>query len=503
LVAHLPLFGTETEYGISVEGKGANDLVAESRALVNAYKGRYAAPWYYRGEDSRRDMRGFHADRLSYDPEDAKFDDPAAPPLPAEQERADHVLTNGGRLYNDHGHPEFATPECANLLDLVTCDRAGERIVLECARARAQSGAGAIRIYKNNTDYHGSSYGTHENYLMSRERPFGEVLANFLPFFCTRIVYTGAGKVGSDAKGREPNFQLSQRADYFTEEASVDTLHRRPIFNTRDEPHADPREWRRLHVICGDANLCEYATALKVGTTALVVRLTESGWTAPIRLKAPVAAIQSISRDQTYKWIVETDALRTIGAVDIQRTFLAAAKDRFAGEDGDVAWTLKEWESTLDALERDPNSLMDRIDWVARRTLIDEYRESEGLKWDDDHLLSLDLEYANVDPDEGFRTALEEGGHMVRLSTDAGVELAMSRAPQDTRAALRGAFVERFAENIGVLGWNSVVLRNAGESWMAELDNYLTPSSVAPALAQIRAAADIESLLQKFREQGK
>ena len=499
----MPLFGIETEYGLSVEGKGAADLVAESRALVNAYRGKFASPWYYRGEDSRRDMRGFHAERLSHDPEDAKFDDPHAALLPAEQERADHVLTNGARLYNDHGHPEYSTPECAGLIDLVAHDRAGEQIVLACARARTAAGSGQVRIYKNNTDYHGSSYGTHENYLMSRDRPFGEVLANFLPFFATRIIFTGAGRVGSDAKGCKADFQLSQRADYFTEEASVDTLHRRPIFNTRDEPHADPRLWRRLHVICGDANLCEYATALKIGTTALVARLTEQDWTSPIRLKSPVAAIQSISRDQSYRWIVETDELKTICAVDIQRHYLAAAKVRFAAEGGDVAWTLREWEATLDALDRDPMELLDRIDWVARRTLIDEYRSAEGLDWDDDHLLSLDLEYANIDPDEGFRTAMEEGGHMVRLTSDDAVQHAIAHAPANTRAALRGAFVERFGQNVGLIGWNNVVLRNAGESWMAELENYMTPESIEHALAQILGAPDIDSLLLKFREQGK
>jgi proteasome accessory factor A len=498
-----PLFGTETEYGISVEGKGAGDLMAESRALVNAYSGRFASPWYYRGEDARNDMRGFHADRLSYDPEDAKFDDPGAPPLPAEQERADHVLVNGARLYNDHGHPEYSTPECSTLLDLVAHDRAGERIVLACAKSRTESGAGRVRIYKNNTDYHGSSYGTHENYLMSRGRPFGEVLANFLPFFVTRIVFAGAGKVSSDSVHVDAPFQLSQRADFFTEEASVDTLHRRPIFNTRDEPHADPRLWRRLHVICGDANLSEFATAIKIGTTALVARLTEQGWSADIGLKSPVAAMQSISRDQSYRWIVETDALKTIGAVDLQRIYLTAAKERFAGEGGDVDWTLSAWETTLDALARDPMELADRLDWVARRSLLDEFREAESLRWDDDLLLSLDLEYANVDPDDGLRFALEAGGHLMRLTTDEDVDRAMRAAPSDTRAAIRGAFVEKFAENIGVAGWNCVVLRNEGESWLAELDNYLSPAVVAPALAEIRDADGIESLLRHFRKQGK
>jgi proteasome accessory factor A len=213
--------------------------------------------------------------------------------------------------------------------------------------------------------------------------------------------------------------------------------------------------------------------------------------------------MQSISRDQSYRWIVETDALKTIGAVDLQRIYLAAAKKHFANATGDTAWTLKEWESTLNALEHDPMELLDRIDWVARRALIEQYRDAEGLDWDDDRLLSLDLEYANVDPDDGLRTMLEQGGHMVRLTTDEAVERAMSQPPTDTRAALRGAFVDRFVDNIGRIGWNSVVLRKSGESWMAELDDYLSPKTVEPALARIREAADFESLLHEFRKQGK
>ena len=213
-----------------MEGKGAGDLVSEARAVVRAYPGKAACPWYYRGEDPRNDMRGFHVDKLTQDPEDAQFDEPGKKPLPVEEERADHVLVNGARLYNDHGHPEYSTPECASLLDLVTHDKAGERIVWESAQARmAQPGVGRVQIFKNNTDFHGSSYGTHENYLVRRDVPFADLLSGLLPFFCTRILYAGAGKMGIEPNGDKGVYQLSQRADFFTEEASVDTLHRRPI----------------------------------------------------------------------------------------------------------------------------------------------------------------------------------------------------------------------------------------------------------------------------------
>lgn len=499
----MPLYGIETEYGIAVEGKGASDLLAESRAVVKAYPGRSAGPWLYRVEDPRNDMRGFHVDRLNFDPEDAKLDAPDYKPLPVEEERADRVLVNGARLYNDHGHPEYSTPECASLLDLVAHDKAGERIVLAAARARSeQPGVGQVHIFKNNTDFHGSSYGTHENYLIPRETPFAQLLSGLLPFFATRIIYAGAGKLGIEPRGDTGLYQLSQRADFFTEEASVDTLHRRPLVNTRDEPHTDPRDWRRLHVICGDANMSEYATALKIGTTYLVTSLLEQGWQPWVRLKQPTEAIKTISRDQTYKWQVEAET-GTIGAVDIQRVYLAAAKEKLAGRGTDTDWTLREWERTLDGLESDPLSLGDRLDWVAKRGLLADYVESEGVGWNDETLPSFDLAYSNVDPDEGLYYALEQAGEMVRLTDDVTVEAAMTQPPANTRAAIRGHLVDKLADSIGVLGWNKVVLRTNDESWMVDLNDYLTPDAVAQAMTDLRAGGSLEDLIRHFHERAK
>lgn len=494
----MPLFGTETEYGIAVEGRGAGDLVVEARSVVRAYAGKAAGPWYYRGEDPRNDMRGFHVDKLNVDPEDAKLDVPGERMLPVEEERADRVLANGARLYNDHGHPEYATPECGSLLDLVAHDKAGERIVLEAARARsAQSGAGRVEIFKNNTDFHGSSYGTHENYLIPRETPFPKLLSGLLPFFATRIIYVGAGKMGIEPRGDAGVYQLSQRADFFTEEASVDTLHRRPLVNTRDEPHAGPRDWRRLHVICGDANMSEYATALKIGTTYLVMSLLETGWQPSVTLKSPTDAIKRISRDQTYKWLAETSS-GTMGAVDIQRVYLAAAKEKLSGRGADTDWTLTEWERTLNGLEADPLTMGDRLDWVAKRSLLADYVETEGTDWKDEALQSYDLAYSNVDPDEGLYYALEQAGEMVRLTTDALINDAMTTAPANTRAALRGFLVEHYGDAVGRIGWNKVVLRTEADSWMMDLDNYLTPDAVRAALTDLQAAGSLDALTRQF-----
>ncbi|MGI4791457.1 MAG: proteasome accessory factor PafA2 family protein, partial [Janthinobacterium lividum] len=290
--------------------------------------------------------------------------------------------------------------------------------------------------------------------------------------------------------------------DFFTEEASVDTLHRRPLVNTRDEPHADPRLWRRLHVICGDANMSEYATALKIGTTYLVTSLLEQGWQPWVRLKQPAEAIKQVSRDQSHKWQVEAET-GTISAVDIQRVYLAAAKEKLAGRGFDTDWTLTEWERTLDALETDPLSLSDRIDWVAKRSLLADYVESEGVAWNDETLPSFDLAYSNVDPDEGLYYALEQAGEMVRLTNDRIVETAQTEPPANTRAAIRGYLVDKFSDSIGVLGWNKVVLRTETESWVADLDDYLTPTSVADAMATIKSADSLEDLVRHFRESGK
>jgi Pup amidohydrolase len=493
------LFGIETEYGIAVEGKGASDLMSESRAVVNSYEGIFASPWIYRHEDSRNDMRGFRTDRLNYDPNDAKFDDPSAPQLSAELERADHVLANGARLYNDHGHPEYATPECSTLVDIVAQDKAGERIVLECAKRRAKELGRRVDIYKNNTDYHGSSYGCHESYLTKRVRPFGELLTGLLPFFTTRIIFAGAGKLGVEPRGARGLFQLSQRADFFTEEASVDTLHRRPIVNTRDEPHADPRTWRRLHVICGDANMSEYATALKIGTTALVVGLLESDWLPSLRIKNPVDAIKNISRDPSLRWLCETFEGKIVGAVDVQREYMEAACERFHGSSADVNWTLKEWGNTLDLLESDPNQLADKLDWVAKKSLLTDFVESEGLSWDDDKMQSLDLAYSDIDPENGLYYALEESGAMGKFVNEPAIEDAKTTAPSGTRAALRGELIKRFNGSIGGISWGGVVLRTETESWLADLGEFVDPKPIEDAMYDIRSSVDLDDLTKRFR----
>jgi proteasome accessory factor A len=464
------LYGIETEYGIAVDGMTANDWINESIAVVRSHAGPAVGGWNYRGEDPRRDMRGFTVQHLSTNPDDAQFDISGTAPLSREEERSDRILSNGARLYNDHGHPEYATPECRSLRDLVAHDRAGERIVFAAAQRRAAQRGQAVWIYKNNTDFHGASYGTHEGYLLSRSVPTETLISALLPFFATRQIYAGAGKVGAENGAPSVDFQLSQRADFVATDASVDTLHNRPLVNTRDEPHATPSRYRRLHVICGDANMCEYACALKVGTTDLVLRLLEKGLTPPVRLNDPVRAVKQISHDIGLAQTVERDGGPPLTAIEIQKIYLDEAGRLLRGHDEESDWILAEWAATLDALQRDPMALADRLDWVAKYRLLDGFRENEGIEWSNPYMQSLDLAYHDVDPEAGLYYGLEETGAMRRLVTDARIQAAVTCPPADTRAYIRGAFVERFGASVRSIGWNGIAFRYRDEDLLFDMN---------------------------------
>ncbi len=500
------LFGIETEYGIVVEGLGANDWIAESMAVVRSNSGRSVGGWNYRSEDPRKDMRGFTVPHLSMNPDDAKFDAPGAPRLSREEERSDRVLENGARFYNDHGHPEYATPECRSIRDLVAHDRAGEKIVYEAAQRRSEEIGKKVSIYKNNTDFHGSSYGTHEGYLMRRDVPVEKLIEGLLPFLTTRQIYAGAGKVGieNEPASGETIYQLSQRGDFFSVEASVDTLHNRPIVNTRDEPHAAPTKYRRLHVICGDANMSEYATALKVGTTSLILSLLEEDALPSISLANPVKAIKQISRDITLRKTVERKNGGSITALDIQELCFEAARTRFSGIDEDTDWTLNEWSLILNGLRKDPISLSDRLDWVAKYKLLNSFRIEEGLDWDDDYIQSLDLAYHDLSPDEGLYQGLEQAGEMRRLITEARIEGAMSCPPSDTRAYIRGLFVQRFGQSVRSIGWNGIAFSYQGEDFQFDM-NTLVEDNLSILNEELSGAASLEdvvNLLQKNPKEG-
>src|ERR1700753_3079960 len=334
----LRVMGTETEYGISVPGQpGANAMVTSSQ-IVNAYQAATAAKarrarWDFEEENPLRDARGFDLTREAADSSQLTDEDLGL---------ANVILTNGGRLYVDHAHPEYSAPECTNPLSVVIWDKAGERVMAEAAaKAATVPGSAPIQLYKNNTDNKGVSYGSHENYLMRRGTPFADIVKFLVPFFVSRQVVCGAGRVGIGADGRGTGFQISQRADFFEVEVGLETTLKRAIMNNRDEAHDEPEKYRRLHVIIGDANMSEVATYLKVGTTALVLSMIEDKFLDRARdgdlsLEASVADLRAISHDPSLKKLVTLRSGRKMTAIQLQMEYLELARkyteDKFGSD---------------------------------------------------------------------------------------------------------------------------------------------------------------------------
>ncbi len=461
------VFGLETEYGITVNGAEIVDVVAESIELVRRYTEHGALmKWDYELEDPHLDVRGFRARELLQDTdESAYYEIDKNRPLSFEEIKSDLVLSNGARFYNDHAHPEYSTPECTTLRQIVAQDKAGERILAECARRRNLKlpPANEVRLYKNNTDFVGHSYGCHDNYLVSREIAWDRIVAGVLPFLITRQIFAGAGKMGIEAEsasGAPGIFQISQRADFFSVLVSIDTMNRRPLINTRDEPHVDASRYRRFHVILGDSNMSEWATAMKIGTTALVLDLIERGEAPQLEIAQPVDANKSISRDQTYDWIIELKDGRKISAIDVQRIYLKAAA-RVADEmDEDREWILREWKNVLNDLERDLMLTRDRIDWVGKKFLLNALQEEEKLSWTHPWLQSIDLEYHNVDLERGMYYELVRQGAMRRVVTEDEIKTSIFSPPETTRAFFRGRSVARFNDEISSIQWDEIVFVN-------------------------------------------
>ena len=497
------LFGIETEYGITREDLDDVDPVVESMELVRAHlTASFERRWDYGGEDPHDDARGFRVSGLQQDKEEddfARID--AHRPFSFHEMKSDLVLPNGARFYNDHTHPEYSTPECRTLRDLLAHDRAGERVVQRAAERRNRAlGGPHVQLYKNNTDLHGHSYGCHDNYLVSRSIPFPQLVAGLLPFLVSRQVIAGAGKVGIEAQesGFVPGqYQLSQRADFMETDLSVDTMHNRPVLNTRDEPHADRTKYRRLHLIIGDANMCEYATALKIGTTQLVLELIDRGAAPAIELADPVAAVKQISRDPDLKSTVRQQQGPALSGIDIQEQYYTAARCMLAGADAETDWVLGEWGETLRLLAQDRSQLVGKLDWVTKLWLFETFIREERIGWDDPWLASLDLEYHNVNADRGLYLGLEAEGKAWRMTTEADIEQALSAGPGDTRGGLRGLCVRRFPDQIKAMQWERIQFAGGlkGKGNVLEMGDLFDPAEVrACAETFERAAAPAEGL---------
>ena len=468
------VMGTEVEYGVSLPGQPSANAMLLSAQVVNAYASTLTpagrarrATWDFEEESPLRDARGFELGGRSA-PVAQEFID-------AEEDAgmANVILPNGARLYVDHAHPEYSTPEVTTPLDIVRWDKAGELIMAEAARqAAAMPGINAhINLYKNNTDNKGASYGAHENYLMNRSTPFASIIRHLVPFFVSRQVVCGAGRVGIGQDGRGAGFQISQRADFFEVEVGLETTLKRPIINTRDEPHADAERYRRLHVIIGDANLSEISTYLKVGTT--VAGAGDDRRQLPRRRpddRAPgPRTARHLARPERCKHQIRLTDGRRLTALQLQVEYLDRARkfvdDRY-GEDADEQTrdVLARWESVLTRLEADPMQLADELDWVAKLRLLEGYRERDGLDWDSPRLELVDLQYADVRPEKGLYHRLVARGAMQTLLAPGAAADAAYEPPTDTRAYFRGECLRRYGPSVVAASWDSVIFDVGRES---------------------------------------
>ncbi len=441
--------GIETEYGILGRAPDHNPVAASS-LLINAYLSatQDTITWDFDDEHPGADARGFSVDDL------------LVPSI--ETNLVNTVLTNGARYYVDHAHPEISTPECRTALDVVTYDRAGEEIVRASMRAAASLGS-ELLCHKNNSDGKGNSYGCHENYLMARETPFGRIVNQITPHFVTRQIVIGAGKVGCELPGVDAwdvPFQISQRADFFEEEVGLETTVKRPIVNTRDEPHCDPSKYRRLHVIVGDANMSEVATFVKVGVTALLLAMIEDDALGDdLALANPVSAIRQVSQDPSLRRTILLRNGQRLSALDVQWALFERARSyatthglEAVGDDvGEQALTW--WEAILGGLESDPARVADVVDWVAKQRMVEAYAARHHLRSTDARLKAIDLQYHDMRTDKclaaraGLRTVVDR----------ADVLAAMVRPPVDTRAYFRGTCLAKWPGQVTAANWDSVV----------------------------------------------
>lgn len=411
-----------------------------------------------------------------------------------EPARAGGFLRNGGRLYIDvvGDHEEYATAECVSLRDLVAQERAGHRML---QRALQQMGLeGRVSFHNNSVDHFGGhTFGCHENYLCRLDDQFFSAgVAYLLPFLVTRQLFAGVGRVGGHRLNRTDfrrnvmqlgqhevdyiwvhnfygveldhtvEFQLSQRADHILKAVAGKVRFNRAIINPKWDSYYNWGSLHRLHLLFGEANMSEWATAMKLGTTSLVLNLVETGLVPDeVLIGDPVAALRSVSRDPSWRWPVQRLDGSTIGAVDLQRIYLDLAVRHFSGRDAETDWVLREWDYALTGLETDPMLLDDRIDWVAKRRLLEMFRQAEGAAWQDDVMQSLDLEYHNIDPASGLYHGLVQEGRMVRLTTDEQITEAETEPPAGTRAGGRSDVVNWLLKSchpIYVIDWDGIYL---------------------------------------------
>ncbi|MBE4720209.1 depupylase/deamidase Dop [Pseudarthrobacter sp. AB1] len=485
------VMGAETEYGIHApSAPGANATMMSAR-VVQAYAqvtrqraaGGAETRWDYTDEEPLHDARGWTLERASAHPSQLTDQPPVldaeAVALAYGREELEldgddesgsllmnMVLGNGARLYVDHAHPEYSSAEVTNPRDAVIWDAAGDLVALATVRRlAADPELPPVNLYKNNTDNKSVSYGSHENYLMPRSVPFGDIVRGLTPFFVTRQIMCGAGRVGLGQDSSTPGYQISQRADFFEAEVGLETTIRRPIINTRDEPHATADKYRRLHVIIGDANLSQSSNYLKFGTTAMVLSLIEAGLAPKVEVHEPVAALQAISHDTSLTAKLRLLDGRRVTALDMQWMYHEAAaklaqdtgvSDAVDG-DGHTHDVLERWASTLTQLGSDRNAAATSVEWLAKLSLLDGYRNRDNLAWGDARLGLVDLQWADIRPEKGLYYRFLARNRMQRVVDDGAIAAAMTEPPSDTRAFFRGRCISSFGKDVVGASWDSVI----------------------------------------------
>ena len=487
------VFGTETEFGIAAKDGAAMDPVSGSFAVIGHYPALPAprAIWDYEQENPLLDARGF------------EVDGERERPNPDYNRQLNKVLANGGRLYVDGAHPEYSTPECSTAREVVAFERVGERILAKCLQEMARvRGSEQYFLYKNNSDGKGNSYGYHENYLVSRAVPFDKIARVLTPFLVTRPIFAGAGKVGAENQTSPAEYQISQRADFFECLMDLNTMVKRPIINTRDEPHADAARFRRLHVITGDANMAEVSTYLKVGTLDIVLELLETGADLPqIELDEPVRVFKQVSRDLDVKQTVKLVGGRPTTALAIQRAYLQAAQT-FSTAHGCSTTTqdvLVRWDDVLTRLERDPRLLVKELDWVAKRHMIESYMDRKGCGWADPRIKLMDLQYHDVRPEKGLFYTLERGQLIDRIVEEEEIQRAELNPPIGTRAYFRGRCVRKFSKSLYGASWTSVLFE-AGNNTIKKvplMDPHRGTQSLTGEL--LDTADSVDELLERLQ----
>lgn len=487
------VLGTETEFGIAGRDASAGDPVSGSIAVIGHYTGVPApgAIWDYENENPLLDARGF------------EVDGERERPNPDYNRQLNKILANGGRLYVDGAHPEYSTPECSDPREVVAFERVGERIVTNCLKEMVRvRGREQYVLYKNNSDGKGNSYGYHENYLISRLVSFEKIVRALTPFLVTRQIFAGSGKVGAENQAAPVEYQISQRADFIECLVDLNTMLKRPIINTRDEPHADHARFRRLHVIVGDANMAEHSTYLKVGTLSLVLDLLEAGVDLPLLdLDEPVRAFKQVSRDLDMKQTLKLVGGRPTTALEIQRAYLTAASDFYASHEhpsstGDI---LLRWKEVLNKLEQDPRLLVRELDWVAKRHLIESYMDRKSCGWDDPRMKLMDLQYHDVRPERGLFYTLERGNLVDRIVQEEDVNRAEFNPPTGTRAYFRGRCAAKFAKSLYGASWTSLLfdVGNTTVKKVPLMDPHRgTKALTAPLLDTVDS---VEGLLEKLK----